>query len=232
MHFIKTVGIVMDISKVNSVKLKEISKIITGFVPRSGQIIKKEDISSGEILDYSNKDEYIRVKLIQLKHIDNLGNIDWDNLDTIFVKKELMKDYWFIRKNDIVLKTKANLHTAGIVKNDIGDDKIITSSHYSIIRIIDETVYPLYIFLILNSPPIQRYFNKFSMGSFINFLKRDVIEDIVVPLPDIKTQKEYADFVYDMYLREKIMHDLIKDYEKERLYFMEKLYVEMRGENE
>ncbi len=221
----------MEINRVNNVKLKEISKIITGFVPRSGQIIKKENISDDDLLFDINENEYDKIRVIQLKHMDDLGNIDWNDLDTIFVKKDLIKDYWFVKKDDIILKTKANMHTAGIVEIDINDD-IITSSHYSIIRVIDKTVYPLYVYLILNSPPIQRYFNKFSMGSFINFLKRDIIEDIIVPLPDMEIQKEYADFIYDMYLRERIMSDLMKDYEKERLYFMEKLYIKMRGDNE
>lgn len=149
--------------------LKDIVEVIAGYTFRTA--LQGKDNAS--------------LFVLQAKNISNNLIVDEDGLEGID-----FENYWskaIVQKGDIVISSKGNFR-AGVIAH--GFKKIIAASSVYIIRPKSSEVIPEYLAIFLNSQKGQRQINEKVTGAVINTILRKNVEDIMITLPDIETQKK------------------------------------------
>lgn len=184
-------------------KISEIAEIKSG-------ILFKEGIKS-------DKDGI--VSIIQLKNVDEKGNLSVSSLDRISSEKINSKD--FVKKGDVLLKAKTN-HPVAAVVNDALDNTIATA-HYFIIRINITDVLPGYLAWYLNQRPAQNYFDKHAGGTRIQVINKQVLGELEVVIPSRSVQ-EKIEKIYSLQQREQNLIEILKE-KKQKLILSQLLNV-------
>ena len=182
----------MSNERENLTKLADLSTIISGY-PFRGSI--KED-PSGE------------ASVVQIKNIDTEAGLDWGNL----VRTRLTgrrKPEW-LRKGDILFVAHGNRNVA-VCLEEI-NISAVCSPHLFLIRLRDGIqVLPAFVAWQINQVSAQQYLSASATGSFITSIRRRVLENLPVSVPDIKTQNAIV-VLQRMVVREKrLFLDMIKN---------------------
>jgi restriction endonuclease S subunit len=149
--------------------LKNIVEVITGYTFRTA--LQSKDDASLFVLQAKNISDDIIVNETALDGID-------------------FENYWskaIVKKGDIVISSKGNFR-AGIITH--GFKKIIAASSVYILRLKSKEITPEYLAIFLNSQKGQRRISEKVTGAVINTILRKNLEDILITLPDIETQKK------------------------------------------
>lgn len=65
----------------------------------------------------------------------------------------------------------------------------VASSSFFVIHLFDQIILPEFLSWILNSIPAQEYFKSKAKGSAIPSVTKKALEDMIIPIPPIETQK-------------------------------------------
>lgn len=149
-------------------KLKEIADIFSGYNLHR----KVENDPSGNC------------RLIQMKDVDKNCGIHVNNLPTICVPN--IKNLSYIRKDDILFKSKSNNNIACIMPGQ--HENLIASAHFLIIRVKDTSVLPAYLAWFINQKPAQRYFELFSGGSTVSVVTKKILGDLEINILPVNKQ--------------------------------------------
>jgi restriction endonuclease S subunit len=144
------------------------------------------EISSG--YNFSKKvenDNFGNCRYIQLRDVDDSCTLDIDNLMKVNIKN--IKQDSYIRKNDILFKSKSNNNIACVISEDF--DKLVASAHYFIIRAKRDIVLPEYLAWYINQKPAQRYFELHSAGSTVSVVTKKILSALNVTILPIEKQK-------------------------------------------
>ncbi len=174
-----------------------------------------------------NKD-FEEYEILELKDMDQFGEINFKSLKKILAPKDI-KSIYLIREDDILIKAKSSLKTAGIVEEPI-NRKILFSSQYYLIRIKDEyknKVSPKYLLWFLNNSKTQEIIKMSSLGSRISFLKSSFLKNLEVLLPSVEKQNEIAELHMLLTKREKLENELLQLYRKEKKYIDMRILLDM-----
>ncbi len=155
------------------IKLKEISKI------HSGYLFPKR----------AANDPNGNCRFIQLKDIDKRGKLNVENLVKIKIKKPKAES--FIRKDDILFKSKSNNNTACVITESF--DNIMASAHFFVLRITSEDILPEYLAWYINQSVARRYFKYFSSGSTISVVTKKVLGELEVKILPPATQQKVVE---------------------------------------
>ena len=144
----------------------------------------------------SIKKTNIRVPSFTVKSIENM-NIIKENLDKIYLKKDLMPEF-FSKEKDILLKVASPYNSALIDKNMEG---VLIPSNFFLLRVKEEMkckVLPEYVVYLLNSKAILNQIKRIEQGSAaVISLKKTDLKDITIDLPSFEDQKKYSK-LYDL----------------------------------
>ncbi len=189
------------------------------------------DIYSGVIQQtFKKTGKFKDFEIIELKDMDEYGDINFDSLKKISAPVDIKENY-FIRKNDILIKAKSSLKTAGIVGVAIKRE-ILFSSQFYLLRLKNEyegEIIPSYILWFLNNPLIQDKIKKGSMGSRISFLRSFVLKNLEIPVPSVEIQKNIVELYKSLIKREKLEKELLSLYMMEREYINKELLFKVKG---
>ena len=182
----------MGNEKKSLTKLADLSTINPGYPFRG--IIKENP--NGEVV------------VVQIKNIDTETGLDWENL----VRTRLTgrrKPNW-LRKGDILFTAHGNRNVAACL--DEVDINAVCSPHLFLIRLREGVqVLPAFVAWQINQVPAQQYLSVSATGSFITSIRRQVLENLPVSVPDIKTQKAIV-ALHEVAVREKrLLLDMIKN---------------------
>lgn len=165
-----------EIKLVNPKKISEIATVFSGYQYTSKNLTELEP-GEGNI------------SILKVTNVED-GIIDYHslvsaNIDESKVEKYLLKD------NDILLASKGTIFKLAVVTG-IGDKKVIPHNNFSVIRITDNTVNPVYVCNYLNSSTGRSFLESIQTGSIIKMINKNALLELSVPILDQDTQEVIA----------------------------------------
>lgn len=126
------------------------------------------------------------VKLIQLKDVDECGNINVNSINAIN-SVGLNRDD-MLKEGDVIFKAKSSRQIASYIDHGIVNTFI--SAHFFIIKTHDSDIDPKYLAWYLNQRPAKIYFIKNGEGTRVRIINKKVLENIEVPIPEKEIQEK------------------------------------------
>ena len=171
------------------------------------KIAQIAEIKSGYLFKKGIKpDREGNVSVIQLKDINSRGILNLHNLQRISLDKIDSEN--FLSVGDILLKAKTNHPVSAVIKEQLLNT--IATAHYFIISVKGTEVLPGYLAWYLNQRPAQIYFNRNAGGTRIQVINKQLLSELEIVVPDIKTQ-EKIEKVYELHQREQDLVETIKE---------------------
>ncbi|KQC11596.1 MAG: hypothetical protein APR63_12360 [Desulfuromonas sp. SDB] len=162
--------------------LQDVAEIFSGYLFK--EVLKNDE--DGEIM------------VIQLKNVNDDGEITLNNL--FKVSLDNVSERLYLRKNDIIFKSKSTSHSSAIIPEVTG--KIIASSHYLTVRITEDSVLPEYLLWYLQQDFTQDYFMKKAGRRLIRLINKKVLGELEVKIPSIAHQEQIVQ-LNDLFRKEK-----------------------------
>ncbi len=154
------------------------------------------------------------ISVVQMKDIDEGGNVDSTNLVRTHSLGMDPKSEMGVRSNkyllvpgDILFKAKGSKNNAGLLTIDIGH--AVASQQFFIIKVDRQIVEPNYITWYLNYLNDSGYFEKENEGTYIPFISKKAVSEIKIPVPSISEQLKIVQ-LHRMVIKEAELLDQIK----------------------
>ncbi|MDU0112291.1 restriction endonuclease subunit S [Psychrosphaera aquimarina] len=177
-------------------KLKEVTKIRAGH-PFRGRIDAKDDAES---------------KVIQIKDIDNDGVINWNNLVRTNVETQRGSTGWLTSGN-IIIASRGPRNIASCITLE-PEVPTVCSPHFFIITITNpKIIMPEFLAWQLNQAIAKRYFELSAEGSLQVGIRKSVIEEFDISVPDIEIQKNIVELAKTSLKEKNVMLQLIHNRE-------------------
>jgi len=112
----------------------------------------------------------------------------------------------YLKNNDVLLIArgmKAGAFRSTVFKS--GASNVIASASVHIIRVSSSDVLPEYLSHYLNSKDGQDALSQIVTGSYIGALPRRSLEQLKIPIPDLRKQKTIVDLYQNMQMQQKIL---------------------------
>ena len=182
----------MSHGKENLSRLKDLSTISSGY-PFRGRI---DDGARGE------------VSVVQIKNVDAETGVDWENLVRTRLTGRRKPD--LLRKDDILFIAQGGRNIAACVKKI--DVDAVCSPHFFLIRLKwGVPLLPAFLSWQINQTMAQRYLSVSATGSHVTGIRRQVLENLPVSVPDMEKQEKIVAF-HEMVVREKkLLLDIIEN---------------------
>jgi len=156
-------------------KLKKIAKIQSGYISR-GRIVPREH---GTCL------------LMQAKDV-SANHLSYRTDALVRFMPTLSGKDWFLKPGDILFMARGARNFSVLI--DKLPDSVLAAACFFVVRISNSEILPEYLCWYLNQLPVVEYLKRFSgRGVHMPVVKRAVIENIDVPLPPIKIQKQVSE---------------------------------------
>lgn len=170
---------------------------------RSGLVLSRKQ--SKEPTDY-------RYPLINLRCIQQDGNIDLNKTD-IYEARESLKEEYLSRQGDIVVRLTAP-YTAVLIDGTTAG--MVISSNFVVIRIEDKRLLPEYLFWLLNTQKVKRRIYENTTSNMLGAVKAKFLMDFELMVLPAEEQYKIA----QLNLLAKKERRLLKELavEKEKLY--------------
>lgn len=149
--------------------IKDIAEVITGYTFRTA-LQSKEDSS---------------LFVLQAKNISDDSSINAEKLDRIDF--QYYRSRAIVKTGDVIISSRGGFR-AGVLEDDPRD--IIAAASVSILRPKTNKVSSGFLAVFLNSLVGQKQINKKATGAVINTILRKDLENISIPLLDIKKQEK------------------------------------------
>jgi hypothetical protein len=154
--------------------LKDLAIVNAGY-PFRGKV---PEASTGEIV------------VVQMKDISSQGDIQWHRcIKTEFESKREPDWLW---PGDILVAARGNRNYAVLVDENCPKNRALAAPHFYVISVKRQVVLPEFIVWWLNQGQSQRYFEQSAEGTLTKSIRRTVLEEVPVVLPDLHRQKSVA----------------------------------------
>ena len=189
-------------------KVEELKLVCDGYLDKLK--VENEKVKIGdfiEVCDERNSEGIYTLKnlrgvSIEKKFIDTKADMAGVSLVPYIVVKP---DYFVF-----VPVTSRNGEKITLALND-SDDTYIVSSAYTVFRVKDtKELLPQYLFMYFNRPEFDRYARFNSWGSAREVFTMDDMNDVEIPIPDIKVQRQIVN-IHKCYIERQRIADALKE---------------------
>ncbi|OJU28179.1 MAG: hypothetical protein BGN92_10030 [Sphingobacteriales bacterium 41-5] len=122
---------------------------------------------------------------MQAKDFDENGNLRSSLHPEI--KADYITDKHLLRSGDILFAAKGTKNFAAVFENH--NEPAVASTSFFVIRLTQKNILPHFLVWFLNHPSTQKLLKGQAIGTSIVSISKAVLEQIEVPVPDIKTQR-------------------------------------------
>ena len=186
----------MSRGKIFLPRLTDISSIYSGY-PFRGRIDEDAD---GE------------TAVVQIKNVDAETGVDWENLARTRLTGRREPD--LLRKDDILFIAQGMRNIAACV-DEIAVDAVC-SPHFFMIRLkCGVPLLPAFLAWQINQIPAQRYLTVSATGSHVTGIRRQVLENLPVSVPDMKKQEKIVDFHEMVVWEKKLLLNMIENRDRQ-----------------
>lgn len=154
-------------------KLKELANVHSGLVLSRKQARKRTDY---------------RYPLINLRSLQQEGDINLDELDVFDALEPLKKEY-LSQIGDIIVRLTAP-YTAVLIDKDTSG--IVISSNFVVIQVNDRRLLPEYLFWLLNTEKVKRDIYKNTTSNMLGAVKSKYFTEYDLELLPIEKQQQIA----------------------------------------
>jgi restriction endonuclease S subunit len=146
-------------------KLKHIADIQTGFYA-------KNPVTKGEVV------------YLQAKHFNQNGILTSDLHPDLL--RNSVSDKHLLMKGDVLFAAKGTRNFASAYKGL--EIPAVASTSFFVIRLHEQSILSEYLAWFLNYSDAQKILKSFARGTSIVSISKDVLEDLIISIPSIKTQ--------------------------------------------
>jgi restriction endonuclease S subunit len=155
------------------------------------------------------------IRAIQMKDVEALSRGDWSQVVRAALPRIPEKDSpeW-IRSGDILFTFRGTRSQAFVVDHVAG--RAVAATHFLIIRVRDTgAVLPAFLAWQLSQPAARAYFDRSAEGTAQRSVRRSVVEDATIALPDVDRQKTIVQLVQFAQRERELYEGLIEIREQE-----------------
>ncbi len=127
--------------------------------------------------------------LIQIKDVDNAGNLLADQLSKITPTGNV--DRYLVTKGDILFLSRGQNNIAITIRQLL--ENTLASYYFYILRVDPTRVLPEYLAWFINQPSAQAFFGSAGQGSLMKMVPKSTFEELEIQLPSLNTQKAIAE---------------------------------------
>jgi restriction endonuclease S subunit len=171
-------------------KLKDIASVMVGYTFREAIIPEK----NGNIFVFQAKD------LVRGEFMTDVTSLKLIALDTVSYNG-------YLKKGDVLIVArgmKAGVFRSTIFKSDASN--VVASSSVHVIRITTPSILPEYISYYLNSKKGQNSLSEIVTGSYIGVLPRRSLEQLNIPIPNLRKQRAIVGLHQNIQTQQKIQY--------------------------
>lgn len=140
--------------------------------------------------------------LIQPNNVNPNKELKIDELHK--VRYNDIKETSILKRNDIIIKTKATCPIALMVESE--NNQFAVTNHFTIIRITGRDISAKYLTWFLNTKQTQAYLSRMMVGTNVPFLKKTTLMELAIPLPAKNIQERIVK-LNELMKREKQLTD-------------------------
>lgn len=122
---------------------------------------------------------------LQSKHFDEYGQLH--SVLHPDLPAEGISEKHLLRDGDVLFAAKGTKNFAAVFENH--NEPSVASTSFFVIRLTDNKVLPQFLTWFLNNPTTQTLLKAQAIGTSIPSISKQVLENLEIPVPDIKTQK-------------------------------------------
>lgn len=177
-------------------KLSDLTKTLPGY-PFRGKI---DHVSSGD------------TRVIQMKDVSDTGRVDWDELVRTELKGRRKPD--FLEPGDILFLVRGNHNFA--VHLDEAPFPTVISPHFLLLKVKrNAELLPAFLAWQINQAPAQRYLDASAEGTVQRSIRKGVLEDLPLVVPDLETQRLVVNYAQAARSEAEAYMELIANRERE-----------------
>lgn len=152
------------------------------------------------------------VALLQMRDIRHDLTIGWDSAIRIELPGKRSPDY--LCQGDLVFTSRGAKNLAVVIEGLT--HKAICAPNLFVIRVKDiATCLPEYLAWFMNQRPAQAYFQRAATGTNILNIRREVVEQLVVPMPSLRKQSAIVELDVAARGEREVLRNLITNREQQ-----------------
>lgn len=125
-------------------------------------------------------------KVIQIRDFDEHQNLQVANLYKVTPKYEVER--YLVSKGDVLFLARGHRNYTIPIKDSL--ENTIAASYFFILRLKSENVLSGYLAWFINQTPAQAYLHNIARrGTHMPMVPKSAFEDMLIDIPDLKTQK-------------------------------------------
>lgn len=170
------------------------------------------------------------VKAVQAKDISEIGELALENC----VRTELTgkRDADWLRAGDVLLINKGGRNTAAYIDRDFADVTCASSIYLLQVKPAWRSQLNMqFIAWQLNQLPLQTYFKRSAEGSLQVSLRRQVVEDAMLSIPDLHTQNVIARLYVASQQEHRVLTSMIENRKMQQTAIATELLNRSKGNN-
>lgn len=142
---------------------------------------------------------------LQAKHFDEFGQLH--SVLHPDLPAEGISEKHLLKNGDVLFAAKGTKNFAAVFENH--NEPSVASTSFFVIRPTDNKVLPQFLAWFLNNPTTQTLLKAQAIGTSIPSISKQVLENLEIPVPDIKTQKAIVE-ISKLRNREKFLKQQIE----------------------
>jgi len=150
-------------------------------------------------------------QVVQIRDISPDGCIAWQQLISTDITGRKTPDY--LQTGDVLFAARGVRNTAGYV-NEVSSPSVC-APYYYLIKITDASVLPEFIAWQLNQKNAQRYFESSAEGSAQRSIRRALLEETPLVIPNIAEQRAIVNFDNKIKQEKRLLNGLIENRKKQ-----------------
>ena len=151
------------------------------------------------------------VAVVQIKNADPEQGVDWEALVNTTPTGRKSPDW--LRGGDVLFIARGNRNVA--VHLDQVPVPAVCAPQFYLLRVKGNLVLPAYLAWYLNEGPAQRYFEQSAEGSVVTSIRRQVLESLPLPIPNLERQQLIVDMVAAARREKQLTEQLIRNREQQ-----------------
>lgn len=179
-------------------KLKEIAAINAGYPFRG----KPPEIPGSSIV------------VVQFRDISAAGQINWYECQETQPTGKRAPNY--LCKDDILVSARGSNYQAYLVDTSLTETgrQALAAPYFYVIRGLNNDILPEFIAWLLNQNPIQHYLEKNAEGTLTKSIRRSVLENIPISIPNIHKQKAILAIAENLREERRLAQELVNNGER------------------
>jgi len=127
-----------------------------------------------------------RARVVQMKDVDKAGYVYWDKLVRTDLQGRREPDW--LQVDDVLFLLRGNNNYALVLRD--APFPVVASPHFFLLRVKSSVpLLPGFLAWQLNQRSAQRYFDASAEGSWQRSIRRGILENLSLAIPDVETQK-------------------------------------------